>query len=122
MAIWELQASGSIAKSPVRLKTLPTNNTSYGDEYVYDLTPPDIRMTLSCAGLAAAELTKLQTAIKTRNGVVSVIDSTGTTRTGRLESLSWEVIQGTNLYNASITIADLSYEASTNLTVNCPTP
>lgn len=116
MAIWELQASGSIAKSPVRLKTLPTNNSSYGSEYVYDLAPPDIRLTLSCAGLSATELTTLQTAINTRNAVLSVVDSTGTTRTGRLESLSWEVILGTNLYNASIVLADRTFEAASNLT------
>lgn len=122
MAIWELQASGSVAKSPVRLKTLPTNNTSYGDEYVYDLTPPDIRLTLNASGLSATELTTLQTAAKTRNGVVSVVDSAGVTRAGRLESLTWEIIQGTDLYNVSIVIADRTFEASTNLATTCTTP
>ncbi len=116
MAIWEYQASGSIAKEPTIYKTLPTDNTSYGQEYIYDLAPPDRKFTLTCSGLNGTELSAVETAAMTRNAVLSVTDSTGTTRTGRLESCSWEVISGTNLYRATIVLRDRTNEASNNLT------
>lgn len=116
MAIWEQKSSGSISRSPVTVKALPTNNSSYGSTYVYDLASPDRTVTLDGTGLSGTEKANLETAAMTRNAVLTVTDSAGVSHTGRLMSVSWETIPGTNLYNATMVLSDQSFEANTNLT------
>lgn len=115
MAIWELQESGSISHDITVQKTLPTNNNSYGAEYVYDLSPPDNTVTLNATpGISATELQSLRNAANTRNAVVTCTDSTGVTHTGRITALSWEVVPGSNLYSASLTLRGTAFESSSN--------
>ncbi len=118
MAIWEYKSSGSISRSPVTVKALPTDNSHYGATYVYDLASPDRSVTLDGTGLTSTEKASLETAAMTRNAVMTVTDSAGVSHTGRLMSVSWETIPGTALFNATIVLSDRSFEANSNLAVD----
>lgn len=113
MAVWELQSSGTISHDSTVLKTLPTTANEYGPEYVYDISAPEETITLNATpGFTLDELTRCKTAARTRNAVVTCTDSTGTTHTGRITALSWEVIAGTAYYTVSMTLRSVALEAT----------
>lgn len=102
---WELLDSGSIQHSYNVMKALPTANTqqaAFGSEYVADLEKPECTYTLQAENISREALQPLRRAAMGRNVRLTVADKNNRTYTGRVASLTWEAIPGTESYKATL--------------------
>lgn len=101
--LWELLPSIQVQRSPAVRETLP-DSSAWGDEHIYDIARPTRTLTFAGRGLSLAECEALETECLTRGSESDVDASNGETYSGKLISVSYEQIEGTNLYEATIQI------------------
>lgn len=116
MARWELVPAGSIQRDLAVMTALPANNTDYGAEYVRDMIRPVETWTFASGeGVSAPELAALKVAANTRNVVLTLTDHVGLSYVGRIASLSWEGMGGSDCSSVTITLRSVAGEAPANL-------
>lgn len=99
--LWEMLPSVQVQRSPAVRETLP-DSSGWGDEYLYDVARPQRTLTFKGEGLSLAECEALETECLTRGGSTTVDASNGESYDGKLTSITYDQIQGTNLYSATL--------------------
>lgn len=105
MALFELVPAIQVQRSPSYRETLP-DGSGYGDLYSYDLKRPERTLTFTARGLTLEECEAWETEVQTRGNTTDVDASNGETYTGKLLSASYETIEGTGLYEITLTLRE----------------
>lgn len=104
MATWEYLADQSASKSLIIRKTLSRTSGAYGKTYIYDPETPEVTVTLRGTCLDRDERDDLLAIATTQDGTVSIVDNAGDTWSGRVISVSSTRIQGSSLFQATVTL------------------
>lgn len=107
-AHWELLPEEQISKSLSRKTTYPEDADSYGEVFFYDLSPPREVLTFKGHGLTDGEVDTYRTAIRARNGSLTLTDSHGRSHTGRPVSLAIPALEGLAYYDVTLQLEKIS--------------
>jgi hypothetical protein len=104
MPLWTLVPTLSVSKELVIEDALPASEDEWGERSVDELEQPKRYLRFTTEGLTTSEVLAIDTVVMTRGATYAATDMEGTTWTGRPASLEATQIEGTDRWNASVSL------------------
>lgn len=104
MADWEYLGETNIQKSLTIRKTASRTAGQYGVTKVYDQERPEVTHALKGTGLTSAERTSLVNLAMAVDGTTTVKDNAGDQWSGRIVGFSTQRMDGTDRWEANLTL------------------
>jgi hypothetical protein len=103
MIVWEWLGEGSIERQ-IEVTPVLSSGEDYAGGYTYDEFAPTEQESFKAKGLTWAQITTLRTNVRTKDSTFTAQDKLNRSFSGRLLSVRWAPIDGTEVFEVTISL------------------